>query len=309
MDLLKICGNLSKKWKGRQIFILMDEIIYPEKILSSLAEQSESFPTNVTIIGVVNPRRASNLPTLPESVLHINLTIPYRSTIAITSLARFLEGVDVSKGEFGSDVQGKKPIAFDVGADEVKLKLALQRSREQLGDNATLLFDPLLPSSLKEICERHGNEKGGPWECYIATHFYGWEAEKVVAVATGRGAIILEQATRAKTELILIIAESEGAFKKLRQDYTEYYPRLQKTIKAAADKDLLDVKVVKGKKPIVYDVGADEYRLEIALQRSSERLGDDVTLLYDYFLSPSMIKICENHGTEKGGPCLGVLQD
>ena len=90
-----------------------------------MAEPSESFPAYVTIIAVVNPAETSGLPTLPESVLQINLTTPYRSTIAITSLARFLVkrlGDDVPEIEFGSDVEGKKPIAFDVGADKEMLE-------------------------------------------------------------------------------------------------------------------------------------------------------------------------------------------
>ena len=58
---------------------------------------------------------------------------------------------------------------------------------------------------MKKICESHGKKKGGPWESYNAGNFYGWEAERVVAVTTGRGNIP-EQATRAKTELILILA-------------------------------------------------------------------------------------------------------
>ena len=121
---------LAQYCKDRQIVILMDEIISPGKMLNSLAEHSESFPANVTIIAVVNPAETSGLPTLPESVLQINLTTPYRSTIAITSLARFLAksyNHCVPEGEFGSDVQGKKPIAFYVGADPERLKMALQR--------------------------------------------------------------------------------------------------------------------------------------------------------------------------------------
>ena len=94
-------------------------------------------------------------------------------------------------------------IVFYVGADEDKLKMALQRSREQLGDDATLLYDDDLSSSMIEICESHGKEKGGPWECYHAGDFYGWEAERVVAVTTGCRFIIVELAMRAKTELIL----------------------------------------------------------------------------------------------------------
>ena len=96
---------------------LIDEIIKPDKMLNSLTEQSDSFPANVTIIAVVNPGYSKDLPTLPESVIQINLTTPYRSTIAISSLARFLAksmsfDVPDSEGEFGSDVEGKKPIAL-----------------------------------------------------------------------------------------------------------------------------------------------------------------------------------------------------
>ena len=83
-----------------------------------------------------------------------------------------------------------------------------------------------------EICASHRKEKGGPWECYDTRDFYGWEAERVVVVAAGGG--ILEQATRARTKLILILAKPEDDSKKL-------YARLQENIKAAADVGLVDV--------------------------------------------------------------------
>ena len=118
--------------------------------------------------------------------------------------------------------------------------MALQRSREQLGDNATLLFDPLLPSSMVQICESHGKEKGGPWECYDAANFYGWEAEKVVAVTTGWN--ILEKATRAKTELILI-TELTGR----RRRQSVYYKNIQEKIEAASDVGLVDVDVIESR--------------------------------------------------------------
>merc|ERR1711936_1083514 len=108
-----------------------------------------------------------------------------RSTKAISSLARFIakcEGKVVPEGEFGSDVEGKKPIVFDVGKDEVKLREALQRSRDLFGDDATLLYGGFLPSSMREICKSNGKEKGGAWECYRANEFFGWESNKVVAV-------------------------------------------------------------------------------------------------------------------------------
>ena len=202
--------SLAQNYKEQPIIILIDEIISPEELLNSLTEPSESFPANVTIIAVVNPLWSFQLPTLPESVLQINLTTPYRSTIAITSLAHFFAkryNRRVPEGEFGSDVEGKKPTVFDFGADEVKLKKSLQRSRERMGNEATLLNDMDLPFSMKEICESHGKEKGGPWECYYNDNFYGWEAERVVVVTTGVD--FLEMATRAKTELILILAEPE----------------------------------------------------------------------------------------------------
>ena len=105
---------LIENYKARPIVILMDEIIRPNNMLYSLAEPIESFPAKVTIIAVVNPKNSSLLPTLPESVLQINLTTPYRSTIAITSLslARFLAKsyfhLKVPEGEFGSDVEETK---------------------------------------------------------------------------------------------------------------------------------------------------------------------------------------------------------
>ena len=42
-------------------------------------------------------------------------------------------------------------------------------------------------------------EAGGPWDCYQAYNFFGWEAERVVAVI--RVGNIMEPITRAKTHL------------------------------------------------------------------------------------------------------------
>ena len=122
--------------------------------------------------------------------------------------------------------------------------MAFQRSREQLGDDATLLYDEYdLPSSMKAICKRHGKEKGGPWECYNASNFFGWEAERVVAVTTGRGNIP-EQATRTKTELILVLAEPE------EEERKTYYKRIREVIKAAADEGLVDLEAIESENQI-----------------------------------------------------------
>ena len=100
-----------------------------------------------------------------------------------------------------------------------------------------------------EICKSHGKEKGGPWECYKARNFVGWEAERVVAVTTGGN--ILEKATRAKTELILIIAElDKGEAKKnsgRRRRQSVYYQKIQEKIEAASDVGLVDVEVIESK--------------------------------------------------------------
>ena len=221
---------------------MVDEIIYPGISLKSLADPAEKIPQCVKLIFIVNPFFLSRLPTnqnpvrttLPESFLHINLATPYRSTIAITTLARFLakcQGEVVPEGEFGSDVEGKKPIVFDVGKDEVKLREALQRSRDLFGDDATLLYDGCLPSPMEEICESNGKEKGGAWECYDSQDFYGWESNNVVAATVGINT--LEMATRAKTQLFLILVEPENELWK--KDYTKY----QKQFQAAADKELV----------------------------------------------------------------------
>ena len=96
---------------------------------------------------------------------------------------------------------------------------------------------------MKKICESHGKKKGGPLECYNAGNFYGWEAERVVAVTTGRGNIP-EQATRAKTELILVLAEPE------EEERKKYYKRIREVIKAAADEGLVDLEAIESENKI-----------------------------------------------------------
>merc|ERR1719331_1511399 len=95
------------------------------------------------MILVLNPApfdgslRESKSPlTLPPSFLHVTLTTPYRSTIAITRLARFIakcKGLVVPEGDFGSDVEGTKPIFFDVGKNQRKMEEALEHCRKHLG--------------------------------------------------------------------------------------------------------------------------------------------------------------------------------
>ena len=78
---------------------------------------------SVLIIAVVNPMLCPYLLDLSEFVFQINLT----------SLARFLAKChvkDVPEGEFGTDVEEKKPIVFDVGSNKDK---QIQTSLEVAG--------------------------------------------------------------------------------------------------------------------------------------------------------------------------------
>merc|ERR1719367_2455510 len=115
------------------------------------------------MILVLNPRASDKNPlTLPPSFLHVTLTTPYRSTIAITRLACFIakrKGLDVPEGEFGSDVEGTKPIVFDIGKDERKMEEALEECQKQLGNNATVLYD----SDNREQIENCMKAAGANW--------------------------------------------------------------------------------------------------------------------------------------------------
>ena len=193
----------------------MDEVSSPDTLLKCLSAHEERIPETVTIIAAVNPYYSDLLPTLPESVLHVHLAIAYRSTNAITSLAQFIVKAennatsgDIPVSELGSDVEGIKPKVFDAGKDEVQFKNALERCHELMGNNVTLLFESRLPGSMDDICESYGKRFGGLWECYNVNGFYGWEADKVVVVTCGTGST-LEEVTRVRTQLILILVESE----------------------------------------------------------------------------------------------------
>merc|ERR1719222_663121 len=159
------------------------------------------------MILVLNPGAVGDPLTLPPSFLRVTLTTPYRSTIAITRLARFIaqcKGLGVPEGDFGSDVEGTKPIVFDVGKDERKMAEALEECHKQLGDNATLLYDGL-PNN-RELIEKWMKAAGAHWDCYYAHNFTGWEDERVIIVGGG-GSGLMEQITRAKTKLYILVVD------------------------------------------------------------------------------------------------------
>ena len=52
------------------------------------------------------------------------------------------------------------------------------------------------------------NRAGGSWHCHEARSSFGWEADNVVAMISG--GYTLEQITRARTRLIVILVEGTG---------------------------------------------------------------------------------------------------
>ena len=86
------------------------------------------------------------------------------------------------------------------------MEVALEHCHKNLGDDATILFEYGLPTaSFEAIVMEQGKMLGGPWDCYEASQYFGWEAERVVAVTDGTA--LLEMATRAKTHLAIILVE------------------------------------------------------------------------------------------------------
>ena len=61
--------------------------------------------------------------------------------------------------------------------------------------------------SIEEMLKEQGEEAGGTWECFRETGFYGWEAEKVVAVTGGFN--IMEPITRGKTHIAVILVKDD----------------------------------------------------------------------------------------------------
>ena len=187
--------------------------------LSARCSRSETRPSavyngEIRMILVMNPKSSKVPLTLPSSFHHVTLATPYRSTINITSLARFIaqcKDLVVPEGDFGSDVKGDKPLVIDIGRVSedralgfqcIAMEKATLFCQEHLGDNATILYDNHIPGLIRRIVKEQGKEEGGPWDCYHAVEFYGWEAERVVVVTDGDN--IMEMITRAKTYLRLI---------------------------------------------------------------------------------------------------------
>ena len=67
--------------------------------------------------------------------------------------------------------------------------------------------DDISTEDRKTVQGMTASQMGGlQWKCYNAQNFYGWEADKVVAVTTG--ASTLEMITRARSQLCVVMVNS-----------------------------------------------------------------------------------------------------
>ena len=205
-----------------QVVLLIDKIFTMEKLLR-LCNRSKSwrqstgdvkmlrdFTDDIRMILIMNPSSARAPFSLPSSFLHVRLDTPYRSTVAITSLARFVatsKGLKLSNSDFGSNVQGFKPIFFDIGKSErtvlqlITVEKAIMYCKEHLGDDVTIPYGNRISPYIMKFIWEQSKEGGGSWDCYHAVNFFGWEAEKVIVVTDGE--YLTEMITRAKMQLRL----------------------------------------------------------------------------------------------------------
>ena len=160
----------------------------------------------------MNPKTSTVATKLPASFLCITLTVPYRSTKSITRFARFMakfHRLQVPEGEYGSDVEGFKPILFDVGNDDDKMKIAIFQCQEIFKNNAVVLVKSTEWSwyrSRKGEMERRCPQ----WEYSSQYSYYGWEADNVILLQhAARDSDYLnydmEMITRAKQRLAVIL--------------------------------------------------------------------------------------------------------
>ena len=99
---------------------------------------------------------------------------------------------------------------------------ALAYCREHLGEDATLLYcDTGVPFSIMAAVKAQGKEAGGQWECYNADRYFGWEAERIVAVTSGDR--IMEMITRAKIQLTVILVGDYGETEVYRVWYWNFH--------------------------------------------------------------------------------------
>ena len=123
-DLPSLLKAISGKWLGREIVMIVDEIIDMD-VSNFFGKDPANFwvPNSIRLILVFNP--VSQL-TMPPQIVRVSLTVPYRSTKSITSLTRFMAkwvNMKTFEGEIGSDVEGELPGFIDATTGHMKGRL------------------------------------------------------------------------------------------------------------------------------------------------------------------------------------------
>ena len=184
-DLPLLASAIANIWQGREIVFVVDELI--DRIGSKRSWCQMKIHENVRLILVLNPSSYEHgTITLPRSFLQITLATPYRSTLSITSLTRFMAkrlNLKHPEKELGTDVEGFLPIFFDVGRvdnEGGKLWRLCEAfdvcERKSVGKEVTVLWSP--PESnqnlITNLCK---SRSGGSWQSYYAVDYYGSESE------------------------------------------------------------------------------------------------------------------------------------
>ena len=122
-----------------------------------------------------------------------------QESVAKSKVMRIIFECYRSPAEYSSgNVDGSKPIIFDVGKDDGNMEKAMEHCHTLLGDNVTFYLPINLVPSMRKVVEdqvkdagRRSNEMSG--------------SDKVVLVTTGDPNI--HQITKARTHLCIILAE------------------------------------------------------------------------------------------------------
>ena len=114
---------------------------------------------------------------------------------------------------------------------------ALAQCHKHLGDDATILYYWNLPTSIKMMVKNQEQKNGGPWKGNSAGNFYGWEANKIVAVTSGES--IMELITRAQTRLCVILVEG-----------IIFYEEIKEYFHQAADAGLIEMQMKTDRKAV-----------------------------------------------------------
>ena len=158
-----------------------------------------------------------------------------------------LHGFQVPEGECGNDVDGFKPVLFDVGSDYEKLKTTILKCQQLFKDNAVVLTNmgtegrSYYPKSeefkmrevLSELEKRtRGWAKMEPrsksWEYNSPHTYYGWEADNVILLTTYD--YNMEMITRARQRLLVIVVQSIGNnfYKASKEGFIAYFYKAAK---------------------------------------------------------------------------------